>query len=260
MPLLRKLKTAAPAALLLLAVAVVDPATAQTGDGLWMATRPQLEGELTRAEGLAASPAYGARTRQRARGLAAEIRVRLDAGDFRVGDRMLLRVDGAIVIDDTVTVLDDIRISARGIGEIPLRGVLRSELEPHLRAAITERVRDATVAARPLVRIAVFGAVGTPGYLSVPAETRLDDLLMVAGGPSTESRPAGFELRRGDVVILDADGVRAAIAEGSSLGALSVREGDFLAVEPRAAPWTRESTIQIVGMLMFPILSIFLVR
>ena len=223
-------------------------------------SRDQLEAAAVQFDRLAASTAYSDRTRASARIHASQVRRRLADGDFRVGDRMIITVGGSVVVTDTVTVLEGRRIAVQGIRQVSLEGVLRSELERKLLADLTEVVRNATVTARPLVRMAVFGSVTSPGYLSVPSETTLDHVLTLAGGPMATAAPGRTTLVRGDTVLLARDQVTLAVVNGRTLGDLGVRDGDALMVPPQDLPWDRNTTLQIVTLLLAPILTIFVVR
>jgi protein involved in polysaccharide export with SLBB domain len=226
----------------------------------WAATRAELSEAQQLQERYASSTAYGPRTRARATEEAAAIRTRLERGDFVVGDRFTLRIDGAMTFDETVTVVAGPRIVLVGVGPIELAGVLRSELETHLRARITQSVLNATVRARPLVRMAVFGNVTTPGYQSVPLEERLDELLMRAGGPATDADPSRFSVMRGTEHVMSGADVLNAIARGETIGSLRLAEGDYLQVNPRRAAWDRAATLQIVTLVSGPLLTFFLLR
>jgi protein involved in polysaccharide export with SLBB domain len=226
----------------------------------WMATRAEVERGIQSSERFANSPAYGERSRARAAAAAEALRQRLVNGDFRVGDRMLLSVVGTVSLDDTVTVIEGPRIVARGIGEISLQGVLRSELTQRVTAAVVEVVRNGTVTVRPLVRLGVFGSVVNPGYLAVPAETTVDQLLGLAGGPSAEAAPEKFRLVRGDTVLASGSAVLQAIAAGRSVVDLQMRDGDLLVVEPRSPPWDRASTLQLMTIIVGPIITFLLLR
>src|SRR5438105_3922021 len=98
----------------LLVSLVVASASAQGTADPALASRAFLESELTR---LGNDPA------------AALIRARLENGDFQAGDRIFIRVEGDSILTDTVTVVEGLQLPIRGLGSIPLHGVLRSELK-----------------------------------------------------------------------------------------------------------------------------------
>lgn len=223
------------------------------------ATRVELEAASTQFDRLAASPAYSERARASARAQAQQLRQRLTEGDFRFGERLLIRVEGSVNLDDTVTVQADQRISVRGIRVVSLAGVLRSELERKLLGDLTEVVRNATVTARPILRVAVFGLVTRPGYQSVPGETTLDQLITLAGGPAATAAAENSTVLRGDEVLFDREQVRAAVVRGQTIDALGVQDGDALMVPLRGPGWDRSASLQWVTILIGPLMTIFLI-
>lgn len=224
-----------------------------------LATRPELESAAIAFDRLAASTAYSERTRANARAHAVFVRNRLAEGDFNIGDRIEVLVGGEVPFADTVTVRDDRRILLSGIREVSLTGILRSELQLKLRADVVEVVRNATVSARPMMRVAVFGSVTSPGYLSVPGETTVDELLTLSGGLVATAAADKSTIVRADTTLLTRLGVRTAIAEGRTLNALGLRDGDALVVPAQSTPWDRTATLSIVTLFLAPLIAIFAV-
>jgi protein involved in polysaccharide export with SLBB domain len=225
------------------------------------ATRSELQGELSLLERSVTSPAYSERTRAKAREQAAVVRARLTNGDFRVGDRIRLRVVGPTqLVDSTLTVGDSLILPVPGIREVRLYGVLRSELTPRLVRDLGEVVRQVQVSAQPLLRIAVLGQVVTPGFQAVSAETLIDQLITLAGGPTAGAGMDAIQLTRGDTVLMTGAQVSASIAEGRTLGALDVRDGDTFVVPPVRAPMDRTAVLQIVTLFIGPVLTLLAVR
>ena len=129
-----------------------------------------------------------------------------------------------------------------------MKGVLRSELEGHLTRELARYVRDPRLIATPLLRIAVFGSIPRPGYLHVPADILLSDLLMLAGGPAATANLAGSELRRGPDRVIAGRSMMIALSGGSSLDDLHLRSGDELHVpEKRTTNWT--TLMQAAGVV-----------
>jgi hypothetical protein len=221
------------------------------------ASRAELESAAVSFDQLAASTAYGERTRARAREQAAVIRGRLTDGDFRAGDRIMVVIEGQLAVNDTITVLEGARLPVPGFRAISLSGVLRSELESKLRTELTDVVRNATVTARPLIRLAVFGAVAQPGYLSVPSETTVDDLLMMAGGPTATAEIGKLRLSRADTLLVGSSEIRAAVASGRTVASLDLADGDALVVPESGPPWDRNAVMQMSGFIL-GLVTIFL--
>src|SRR5260221_100094 len=144
----------------------VTPAAAQGGDSpnTWGlgATRQALEARAAQADAREA----------------AAMRTRLARGDFRVGDRILLTVEGEKELSDTFTVGLGGQLTLPLIGNVPLDGVLRSELQDYLTHRLAQNLRDPEVRTRAFVRLSVQGAVTHPGYYGVPADAPLSDRLM----------------------------------------------------------------------------------
>lgn len=256
---LRALTVGASATALVLLGAA--PAGAQLADAdSRLATRAQLEAAATTYEQLASSSVYGPRTRERARSTAGAIRSRLQTGDFRVGDQILLRIDGQITIDDTVTVREGPRITVRSLTDVALAGVLRSELNTAVTNAVATVFRTATVQARPTVRVAVLGEVTTTGYLYLVGDATIDQALTRAGGPTGAGSIEGTRIMRGDTLLMASDRVMAALAQGSTLDALKLRDGDAIIVPAKAAPWDRAASLQIVSLVLGPLVTLLLVR
>lgn len=194
------------------------------------ATREEL---LTRVAALEAEAASGRKGASRARADLAATRQRLERGDFRVGDRFVLsyRLEKSGV--DTVNVRDSLTISVGNMPDLSLHGVLRAELDGHLDRHVAKFLRSYQLRANLLTRVAIFGAVGAPGYRYVPPDRPISDLLMAAGGPSSAARLDDMVVRRDGRVLLDAKAIRRAINEGRTLEELDIQSGDELVVPGR---------------------------
>jgi hypothetical protein len=226
------------------------------------ATRPELEAAARQLELAAASTAYGQRIRGRARSELAAVRRRLADGDFRVGERVAVRITGAqsSLLNDTLTVLDSLILDIPGVRRVRLHGVLHSEVEDRVAVEVGEVVRSAQVSVRPLMRVAVLGAVSTPGFRAVPSEMLVDQLLSTAGSPTAAAQLAKMRFMRADTVLLEGADVISAISQARTLSSLSLRDGDVLLVPAAGAPWDRAAVLQIVGMFMMPLLTIFVLQ
>src|SRR3989475_5533136 len=213
--------TIGAAVVLVALLGAVTPSAAQSGDrptelGLG-ATRQALEARAVRLE-QAGQPADAARE-------AAAIRTRLARGDFRVGDRILLIVEGEKELSDTFTVGLGGQLTLPLIGNLPLEGGLRSELQDYLLHRLAQNLREPEVRTRAFVRLSVQGAVTHPGYYGVPADALLSDALMAAGGTMPEANLARLRIGRDGKPIWEGKALQQVIAEGrTQIGRASCRE------------------------------------
>ncbi|HZE74803.1 MAG TPA: polysaccharide biosynthesis/export family protein [Gemmatimonadales bacterium] len=158
------------------------------------------------------------------------VRDRLAHGDLQPGDRIAMRVLGEQTLTDTFTVKPTRTILLPNLGEVSLDGVLRSELNDHLKKEIGRFVRNPQVDATALVRVSLSGAVGRPGFYAMPADVVVSDALMAAGGPGARGDPRKTEIRRGGLVVASKAQMAQAIQQGASLDQLNVQSGDEIVV------------------------------
>jgi protein involved in polysaccharide export with SLBB domain len=211
-------------------------------------TRAELQEMLERYEAVASSEEYYGPVRERARLESAQIRQRLEQGDIQQGDRILLRVENHPELSDTFTVSAGRKLLLPAIGEIPMEGVLHSELQDYMAVQIGRFIRAPTVYARPLIRLEVLGAVRNPGFYAVPSDVLVSDVVMVAGGPTGNARVDRVRINRGQQVLWDGERLRAAVLDGRTLEQLSVRPGDGVFVpERRSTLQTFRDASMIVG-------------
>lgn len=192
-------------------------------------TRAELQDLLAQYEAVASSQGYSSGVRAEAQRAAARIRTRLERGDFRVGDRIALRVENETEIPDTLVVEPGPSIVLQNMGTISLDGVLRSELRSYLTEQIGRYVRDPVVHTASLIRLQIEGAVGTQGFYTLPSDMLLSEALMAAGLPQG-AKLDEIELKRGDDTLLEDEEVQVALQEGRSLDQLNLQAGDRIVV------------------------------
>lgn len=233
----------------LLACALVPAALsaqAQTAEwdfgGLEM-SRLKLDSLLKNYQDVAASTVYGDRIRAQAQTAADQIQDRLQQGDFRAGDRIVLQIAGETRAADTVIVQPGGEIALVGMGRISLAGVLRSELQEHLQKELGRFIRTPSVRTISLIRLSIQGAVGRPGFYVVPATALLDDVIMQSGGPGPSADLDKVVIQREGQTLLTGEDVRQAIAQGRSMDQLNLRAGDQIVVPNR----TISNTWKVIG-------------
>jgi protein involved in polysaccharide export with SLBB domain len=177
-------------------------------------TRAQLEAEARTAE------------QQKRTGEAWLLRTRLQRGDFQEGDRIVVMLLGSTTFNDTISVRVGKLLPLPQMGEVPLEGVLRSELNERISTHLAKYLRDSSVRAIPLLRVAVIGQVGRPGFYYTSADVLISDVLMKAGGPAGDADLNKVEIRRGGETIWNTQDTRTAMTDGLSLERLHLRAGD----------------------------------
>lgn len=179
---------------------------------------------------------------------------RLTEGDFQSGDLIALTVLEEQTLNDTFAVRSGRTLQLPNLPEMSLRGVLRSELDSVMTAKIATYIRNPQVDAYALVRVAVLGAVGRPGFYSLPAETPVSDVVMIAGGPSNADLDK-VELRRGQEVVLEEEAMSMALASGTSIDQLNVQGGDQIYVAQKGTGW--RGVLQTAGLITGIFTSIY---
>lgn len=174
--------------------------------------------------------------------------------DFHVGDRIALTVEGPATFSDTAVVREGLVIRLPNIGDIPLTGVKRADIQSYLTQAIGKYVRDPIVHAQALVRIAVLGAVGRPGFYTLPSDMLLSDVVMSAGGPGGNADLNRTVVKRGGDEVLSRQQVASALSAGRTLDQLNVAPGDQLIVgeKPRS---TLDTALRILSIAV-PVASL----
>lgn len=179
----------------------------------------------------------------------AAVRRRLEVGDFQVGDRFVLTLRHDSVRSDTASVRDSLIVSLLALPDMSVAGVLRSELDERLTAHVSRYLRNAAVRANVFTRVAVTGAVASPGFYYAPPDRPLSDLLMLAGGPAADAKLNELEVHRGLATILKARDSRRAIETGMTLEQLDVQSGDEVRI-PQKKP-RRLNFQTVVQLLVF---------
>lgn len=161
--------------------------------------------------------------------LLARVRARLTQGDFHPGDLVLLEVQGEATLSDTFPIGPggELTLPSPVVGTLPLRGVLRAELQDTVTRYLGRFLNNPQVRARALLRLSIQGEVARAGVYGVPAEGKLGDALMAAGGTTQFA-----DMRK---VRVEREGTR--VWEGRSLeqgiNDLSLRDGDQVFVASR---------------------------
>ena len=204
---------------------------------LW-ATRAELTGLLVRLDPEAA-PA-----------LVSLVQRRLNDGDLHPGDGVVLDVRGEPLLSDTFVVDGASQVVLPDVGAIPLRGVLFSELESHMRSQLGQYVREPVVRAQPMVRVLVGGAVAHPGFYLVPADALISQTLMAAGGVTPDAEMKKLKAMRAGYSVLEGPEMQKALAQGLTLDGANLRTGDELFVPSNRNGSSRYERVSTMATLL----------
>jgi protein involved in polysaccharide export with SLBB domain len=211
----------------------VDTATA--GSQRSMVTRAELQAALDEIQRGLSSTAYSQSLRSAKEAEAAVIKDRLVEGDLRSGDEIKVDILQEPGLTAIYTVTPARTIVLPGNFEIPLRGVLRSEIQAYLTTQLKKYVSEPSVTATASVRVSIFGGVGHPGFYNVPANMLLSAVLQVTGGgPANNFEPKKSRIIRDNKVIIEGREFNDALYRGLTLDQLNVQAGDVIdvAVKP----------------------------
>jgi polysaccharide export outer membrane protein len=225
-------------------------------------TRTDLQQLLSQYEQLLASPAHSVQFKDRTRVEAEAIRARLRDGDIQVGDQVAVFVEGNDVLSDTFTVRANRILFIPSIGDVPVGGLLRSELESRVTEHLTRYIVNPVVRVQPLIRVAVGGEVGKPGFYTVPSEFLVSDVLMSAGGPSGSADLRRVYVERRGTRLLEGEVLQQAISDGRTLDQMNFHPGDQIYVPPARQsrfkdPWVITQAIGATAALIGLIASAF---
>lgn len=218
-------------------------------------TRTDLQELLSQYEQLLASPAHSTQFKDRTRAEAEAIRARLRDGDIQVGDQVAVFVEGNDVLSDTFTVRANRILFIPSIGDVPVGGLLRSELEGRVAEHLTRYIVGPVVRVQPLIRVAVGGEVGKPGFYTVPSEFLVSDVLMSAGGPSGSADLRRVYVERRGTRLLEGEVLQQAISDGRTLDQMNFHPGDQIYVPPARQsrfkdPWVITQAIGATAALI----------
>ncbi len=237
-----------------IAVAAATPTFAQDAPlaGAQRATRSALSERVAELEQKSGRGSLSGSAQNRAVAEIAAIRMRLQQGDFRVGDRFVITLRQDSVRSDTASVRDSLKVAVLNLPDVSLSGVLRSELDERMTAHVARYLRNVSVRTSILTRVAIMGAVRTPGFYYASPDRPISDLVMVAGGPADQANLNELEVSRGAAKLLTVKDSRKAVKEGRTLEQLDVQSGDEVKI-----PVKRKINWQLVIQSMLVISSLF---
>lgn len=171
----------------------------------------------------------------------------LGSSPLRVGDRIVLTVDGEEALTDTFTVKTGLTIDLPVVGEVKLAGIARDDVERHITEHLAKYIKEPLVTAQTLVRVAVLGEVVRAGYFALPSDALLADAINEAGGPSAEADMEKIKLMRRGEVVQTGSRLRSALASGRTIDEMGLQAGDELIIPRRP---DAERTARILSIVV----------
>lgn len=235
----------------LCALADAEAQTPPTLDAGLFDSRAQLEARLRMYEDVN-SDGYSAETRARGRQEIDLIRKRLVEGDFQVGDKIDLVVTGEQDLTTTFTVAQGQVLNLSPQWTVPLKGVLRSELQGHIEEFLKEYIRRPDVRVNSTtIRITVSGnGVGASQFIDAPADSRLIDVITTAG-LTANADLEDIKIERAGEEIWSGDPLYHVMAtEGRTLDQLSLRAGDRVQVPASGGSFTAGDVLRALPYIV----------
>lgn len=184
------------------------------------------------------------------------VQQRLATGDFNVGSRVLIEVQGDTMYSDTFTVRTGRMLVLPSLPPLSLEGVLRSESDSVITSFLAKYLRNPEVRVTPLMRIGILGGVTRPGYYDVPSQTLLSEVVMSAGGLSPTGDMKKTKVLRGNDEVLSPKATNLAIANGSTLDIMNLQSGDNLDVGVTNPAATLNKVQIITALLAIPLMIV----
>lgn len=245
-------------ATLMLALAPRADGQAPAAAGPQRSTRAELAALAASAEAnISAGNLKGGKLTEERTRLAA-IKERLEKGDFQVGDRFLVTLRHDAVQVDTASVRDSLLVTIFALPDFSVAGVLRSELDEKLNSHVSTYLRNATVRANVLTRIAIFGAVLSPGFYYASPDRPLTDILPLAGGLRAEAKVSEVEVFRGKTKLLSGKASKRVLESGATLEQLDIQSGDEVRVPAKRQRISFAQALQLLfifSTLLFSLLQ-----
>lgn len=229
----------------------LSSASAQVpASGEQRATRAQLKALAESLTGQLAGGTLKPAAQAQAQAGLAGVQARLLNGDFRVGDRFLFSIVGDSVKADSASVREGYLVQVTALPDLSVMGVLRSELNDHVSTHVARYLKHTVVRTSVLTRVSVTGAVTRPGYVYVPPDRPISDLVMLAGGATDKSLLSELEIRRNGRVIFTSKASKLALREGKTFEQLDVQSGDEIRIptaKTRKVNWGQVTQLALIG-------------
>ncbi|MBC8088142.1 MAG: SLBB domain-containing protein [Phycisphaerae bacterium] len=242
----------------LLGLALFGAAHAQDTAVGFQAKRVDLHNRLSSRETELANPKLSSAKRRQLQADVANIKNRLDNGDFKTGDLLVVTVDVENKPSvDTATVRDGGLISISRVPDVSVAGTLRSEVEDKVKKHVGTYFRSPEVRVNFTTRVTVVGAVGRKGSFNVSPDRPLSEIITVAGGGLPNAKLDQLEVRRGGKTILSKKASKKLLIDGVTVEQAGIQNGDEVEIPgKRVITWQAVTqTIFLISSLTFALIN-----
>ncbi|MEO7362401.1 MAG: polysaccharide biosynthesis/export family protein [Gemmatimonadaceae bacterium] len=214
----------------------------------FQAKRLDLQNRVSSLETELANPKLKSSKRKADQTELADIKDRLENGDFKTGDLLVVTVN---VEDkpsvDTATVRNNGMISISRVPDVSVSGALRSEVQDRVRNHVEKYFKRPDVRVNFTTRISVVGAVGRQGTFSVAPDRPLTEIIVLAGA-APNAKVDQLEVRRGGKIIITKKQSKKMLFEGTTVAEAGMQNGDEVII-PGKRVWSWQSITQTVFLI-----------
>lgn len=172
---------------------------------------------------------------------------RLQQGDFEPGDMVQLTVQGDSSLTGNFPVGPGPALELPTVDNVNLRGVLFAEADSVITADLSAYLRHPDIRVRVLRRVVVTGGVGRPGFYDFPPSTTLSQVIMTAGGPTSQAKLLDMQFKRDGKDLLS--DMPPDERPNLTLADLGARRGDQLYVPQKGAQSFPLAALGVAGTL-----------
>lgn len=214
----------------------------------FQAKRADLQNRVASLETELADPKLSSTKRRADQLEMAAIKLRLESGDFKTGDLLVVTVNVEEKPSvDTATVRDNGMISISRVPDVSVVGVLRSEVEKHVEDHVGKYFKRPDVRVNFTTRITVVGAVGRQGTYSVAPDRALSEIIVLAGA-APNAKVDQLEVRRGGKTIISTKQSKRLLFEGKTVAQAGMQNGDEVVI-PSKRTWSFQTITQTVFLI-----------
>ncbi|MEP6835921.1 MAG: polysaccharide biosynthesis/export family protein [Gemmatimonas sp.] len=248
----------APAFVALLFLSAVGAAHAQDTATGFQAKRIDLQNRVGALETELANPKLSADKKKAAQAELAVVKDRLNNGDFKTGDLLVITVnveDKPIV--DTATVRDNGKISIQRFQDLQVAGLLRSEVQGAVKKHVDTWYKISDVRVNFSTRLTVSGAVNQAGPISISPDRPLSEVIVLAHGGQPNAKLDQLEVKRAGRTIISTKASKRMLIDGKTIEQVGIQSGDEVVI-PASRKWNWQlitQTLLLVSSLTFALIS-----